>query len=83
MDKIREEAETFRREHIFTPDLPVDIEHVIEATKGIRIIPMESLQKHCDMKVLKFGMFNCSQIPIKSRVFLFLSQQEITFTELS
>lgn len=32
MDKIREEAETFRREHIFTPDLPVDIEHVIEAT---------------------------------------------------
>lgn len=50
MDKIREEAETFRREHIFTPDLPVDIEHVIEATMGIRIIPIESLQKHCDLE---------------------------------
>ena len=50
MDKIREEAEIFRREHIFTPDLPVDIEHVIEATMGISIIPIESLQKHCDME---------------------------------
>ena len=49
MDKIREEAEIFRKEHIFTSDLPVDIEHVIEATMGIIIIPVESLQKHCDM----------------------------------
>ena len=50
MDKIREEAEIFRKEHIFTSDLPVDIEHVIEATMGISIIPVESLQKHCDME---------------------------------
>lgn len=49
MDKIREEAEHFRKEHIFTQDLPVDIEHVVEATMGINIIPVESLQKHCDM----------------------------------
>ncbi len=49
-DKIREEAEQFRKEHIFTPDLPVDIEHIAEATMGIRIIPIESLQKHCDME---------------------------------
>ncbi len=50
MDKIREEAEIFRKEHIFTSDLPVDIEHVVEATMGISIIPVESLQKHCDME---------------------------------
>jgi len=50
MDKIREEAEHFRKEHIFTQDLPVDIEHVVEATMGINIIPVESLQKHCDME---------------------------------
>ena len=50
MDKIREEAEIFRKEHIFTSDLPVDIEHVIEATMGITIIPIENLQRHCDME---------------------------------
>lgn len=50
MDKIREEAENFRKEHIFTTDLPVDIEHVVEATMGINIIPVESLQKQCDME---------------------------------
>ena len=50
MDKIREEAEIFRKEHIFTSDLPVDIEHVIEATIGITIIPIENLQRHCDME---------------------------------
>lgn len=49
-DKIREEEENFRQVHIFTTDLPVDIEHVIESTMGIRIIPIESLQKHCDME---------------------------------
>jgi len=50
MDKIREEAENFRKEHIFTTDLPVDIENVVEATIGIIIIPVESLQKQCDME---------------------------------
>ncbi len=49
-DKIREEAEQFRKDHIFTPDLPVDIEHVIEAAFGIRIIPIKNLQKQCDME---------------------------------
>lgn len=49
MDKIREEAENFRKEHVFTPDLPVHIEHIVEATMGINIIPIEGLQKHCDM----------------------------------
>lgn len=50
LDKIREEAENFRREHIFTTDLPVDIEHIVESTMGIRIIPVDGLQKHCDME---------------------------------
>ncbi|MCJ7446541.1 MAG: ImmA/IrrE family metallo-endopeptidase [Bacteroidales bacterium] len=50
MDKIRDEAERFREEHIFTTELPVDIEHVVEATLGIRIIPIESLQRLCDME---------------------------------
>ena len=49
MEKIREEAEIFRKEHIFTSDLPVQIEHVAEATMGISIIPIEDLQKQCDM----------------------------------
>ena len=49
-DKIREIAEEFRVEHIFDNSLPVDIEHVIEATMGISIIPIESLQKSCDME---------------------------------
>ena len=48
-DKIRDEAEQFRKEHIFTPDLPVDIEQVVEATMGISIIPVDSLQRQCDM----------------------------------
>lgn len=49
MENIREEAEIFRKEHIFTSDLPVHIEHVVEATMGISIIPIEDLQKQCDM----------------------------------
>jgi Zn-dependent peptidase ImmA (M78 family) len=49
-DKIREEAELFRKDHIFTSDLPIEIEQIVEATMGIRIIPIESLQKHCDME---------------------------------
>ncbi|MCX6255865.1 MAG: ImmA/IrrE family metallo-endopeptidase [Bacteroidia bacterium] len=48
-DKIREEAEHFREEHIFSTALPVDIEQVVEATLGVRIIPIDSLQKFCDM----------------------------------
>lgn len=49
-EKIREEAESFRDNNIFTTDLPVDIEYVAEAALGIHIIPIESLQKHCDME---------------------------------
>jgi Zn-dependent peptidase ImmA (M78 family) len=49
-DKIREEAELFREQHIFSSTLPVDIEHVVEATLGIKIIPIEGLQKLCDME---------------------------------
>jgi Zn-dependent peptidase ImmA (M78 family) len=49
-EKIREEAELFREQHIFSSDVPVDIEHVVEATLGIRIIPVEGLQKSCDME---------------------------------
>jgi len=49
-EKIREEAEQFRKDNIFTSDLPVDIEHVIEAALGIRIIPIKNLQKQCDME---------------------------------
>jgi Zn-dependent peptidase ImmA (M78 family) len=49
-DKIREIAEEFRSEHIFNKSLPVDIEHVIEVTMGIIIIPMKGLQKSCDME---------------------------------
>jgi len=49
-EKIREEAEIFREQYIFSDSLPVDIEHVIEATMGIRMIPVEGLQKACDME---------------------------------
>lgn len=49
-EKIREEAEQFRKDNIFTSDLPVDIEQVIEAALGIRIIPIKNLQKQCDME---------------------------------
>ena len=49
-DKIREEAERFREDHIFSTNLPVDIEHVAEAALGIHIILIESLQKECDME---------------------------------
>jgi Zn-dependent peptidase ImmA (M78 family) len=49
-EKIREAAEEYRKEHIFDNSLPVDLEHVIEATMGISIIPIESLQKACDME---------------------------------
>jgi Zn-dependent peptidase ImmA (M78 family) len=49
-EKIRESAEEFRGEYIFDNSLPVDIEHVIQATMGISIIPLESLQKSCDME---------------------------------
>ncbi len=47
--QIWEEAEAFRSGHIFTTDLPIDIELVTDATLDIRIIPIESLQSHCDM----------------------------------
>jgi Zn-dependent peptidase ImmA (M78 family) len=50
LDKIREEAESFRAAHIFSSNLPVDIENVVEATLGMRIIPIENLQKLCDME---------------------------------
>jgi Zn-dependent peptidase ImmA (M78 family) len=49
-EKLREEAENFRDQHIFTTNLPVDIELVVEATMGIRIIPIENLQRLCDME---------------------------------
>lgn len=50
LDKIREEAESFRVSHIFSSNLPVDIENVVEATLGMKIIPIENLQKLCDME---------------------------------
>lgn len=49
MEKIREATEEFRKDHIFTDTLPVEIERVIEATMGITIIPIKSLLKDCDM----------------------------------
>ncbi|MFA5820244.1 MAG: ImmA/IrrE family metallo-endopeptidase [Bacteroidales bacterium] len=49
-EKIQDIAEEFRKEYVFDNSLPVDIEHVIEATMGINIIPVESLQKTCDME---------------------------------
>lgn len=49
-EKIRDIAEEFRKEYVFDNSLPVDIEHVIEATMGINIIPVENLQKTCDME---------------------------------
>jgi len=49
-EKIRDSAEEFRKEHVFDNSLPVNIEYVIEATMGINIIPIESLQKACDME---------------------------------
>lgn len=48
-DQIREEAENFRKVNVFNENVPVDIERVVEATLGIRIIPIESLQSSCDM----------------------------------
>jgi len=50
MSQIRDIAEDFRNEHIFNDALPVDIELIVEATMGIRIIPVESLPKNCDME---------------------------------
>ena len=49
MEKIREVAEEFRKGHIFTDTLPVEIERIIEATMGITIIPLKSLHKDCDI----------------------------------
>src|SRR4030042_4210697 len=49
-EKIRDSTEEFRKEHVFYNSLPVNIEYVIEATMGINIIPIESLQKACDME---------------------------------
>lgn len=49
-DKIRGAAEDFRKGHIFNDSVPVDIERVIESTMGIIIVPMESLQRDCDME---------------------------------
>lgn len=43
-DYIREKAEEFRREHIFNSSIPVEIEHVIQSTMGIDIIPEKNLQ---------------------------------------
>lgn len=48
-EKIREEAEIFREAHIFTTDLPVNIEFVAEAALGMHIILLENLQGQCDM----------------------------------
>ena len=59
LDKIREEAENFREKHIFNFDLPVDIESVVEATLGIQIIPIKSLQKDCDMEGFISKDFSC------------------------
>jgi hypothetical protein len=50
MSQIRDIAEDFSKEHIFNDAVPVDIELIVEATMGIRIIPVESLQKNCDME---------------------------------
>lgn len=50
MSQIRDIAEDFRKEYIFNDGIPVDIEQIVEATMGIRIIPAESLQKICDME---------------------------------
>lgn len=50
MSQIRDIAEDFRKGHIFNDTIPIDIELVVEATIGIRIIPVESLQKGCDME---------------------------------
>jgi Zn-dependent peptidase ImmA (M78 family) len=50
LDKIREEAESFRATHIYSSNLQVEIENVVEATLGMRIIPIENLQKLCDME---------------------------------
>ena len=49
MSKIRDIAEDFRERHIFNNNVPVEIERVVEATLGINVIPIESLQKDCDM----------------------------------
>lgn len=50
LDKIREEAESFRATHIYSSNLQVEIENVVEATLGMRIIPIDNLQKLCDME---------------------------------
>jgi Zn-dependent peptidase ImmA (M78 family) len=49
-EKIRDHAEIFREDHVFTTNLPVDIEHIVEAALGIQIILIESLQNQCDME---------------------------------
>jgi Zn-dependent peptidase ImmA (M78 family) len=48
-EQIRDEAENFRKAYIFSEDLPVDIERIVEAILSISIIPEKSLQKSCDM----------------------------------
>ena len=45
MVQIRDAADKFRNEYIFNYSIPVEIEHVIEATMGIRIIPLKNLQR--------------------------------------
>jgi Zn-dependent peptidase ImmA (M78 family) len=48
--QIREIADNFRNEYIFNYSIPVQIEHVIEATMGISIIPIKELHRECDME---------------------------------
>ncbi len=48
--QIRDLADKFRNDYIFNYSIPVDIERVIEATMGISIIPIKSLQRGCDME---------------------------------
>jgi Zn-dependent peptidase ImmA (M78 family) len=50
MSQIRDIAEKFRKEKIFNFSIPVDIEHVIESTMGINIIPVKDLQHDCDLE---------------------------------
>lgn len=49
MSQIRCIAEEFRHEYIFSDDIPVNIEQIIEDTKGISVIPLEGLHDDCDM----------------------------------
>jgi hypothetical protein len=41
-EQIRDEAENFRKAYIFSEDLPVDIERIVEAILSISIIPEKS-----------------------------------------